>query len=73
MRNVARKIPAEPGERSPEKHVADDNAQRAPMTEWQRRIIAERLAEYHAGTAGPGRTWEEVRQALRMKLDALRR
>ena len=44
-----------------------------PVLEWQRRVLAERLAEYRAGKAGQGRPWDEVRRDLLAELDKARR
>ncbi|HEX2572473.1 MAG TPA: addiction module protein [Polyangia bacterium] len=39
-----------------------------PVPDWHRQIIGERLAEYRAGKAGAGRSWEEVRRDLQAEL-----
>jgi Putative addiction module component len=43
-----------------------------PVPDWHRAILAERLAEYRAGKAGVGRSWQEVRRDLRAELDKVR-
>lgn len=48
------------------------HADQLPVPGWHREIIAERLAEYRAGTAGAGRPWLEVRKDLRAALDKVR-
>lgn len=43
-----------------------------PVPEWQREVVAERLAAHRAGE-GSTRSWDEVRQELREKLHGVRR
>jgi len=45
----------------------------ASVPEWQRQILAERLAEYRAGKVRPGRSWEDVRRDLEAELAKVRR
>lgn len=52
-------------------HVITHN-QPFPVPEWQRKIIVARLTEYRAGTAGPGRSWAEIRGDLKAELDNVR-
>jgi hypothetical protein len=42
----------------------------APLHEWQRRILEERLAAYRAGDANEARPWGEVLDRLEGRLQA---
>lgn len=47
------------------------DAEAVPLTDWQREILAERLAS-HRGGQGSSRPWADVRQDLLVRLRAVR-
>lgn len=45
----------------------------APVPDWHRKIVGERLEEYRSGQAGAGRPWSEVKSVLQAELDKVNR